>query len=251
MKKNKNKNEMTAQQHMHELKMRIVACAVAIIAVFIISLTKYSTITKLIMSIGENAGFKFIYCAPQDAMLVAIKISMTIAIIATTPIIIMELVAFINPIFEKKKKIMIISTAIMATCLFFAGIAFAIYVILPMAIRFMYNAGQEIGISSEVAISQYMSLVVSIAISMGIVSELPIVCIMLNRAGILSINMMKKLQKVVAIISLIVSAIITPPDVVSQILVAVPLIVLYEASIVVCAICSRKRVKQTLSASMQ
>ena len=111
------------------------------------------------------------------------------------------------------------------------GVAFSYFLIVPLALNFFgsYHVSSEV--VNQIALGSYISMVVTVTISIGVVFELPVVLFFLTKAGLISIDFLKKNRKYMLVIVLVMSAIITPPDVFSQVMVTVPLMILYEFSI--------------------
>jgi len=157
--------------------------------------------------------------------------SITAGFILSFPIILWELWKFISPaLYDKEKKNAKLFLAI-SSFLFFLGVLFGYFIITPMSINFL--AGYQVSkqIHNDIDLDSYISLIRSTTLSCGLVFELPIVMFFLSKLGLVTPTFLRKYRKYAIVIILIIAAIVTPPDVVSQIVVSIPLLILYEISI--------------------
>ncbi|WP_339634917.1 twin-arginine translocase subunit TatC, partial [Bizionia echini] len=146
----------------------------------------------------------------------------------------------LNPNERKHSRGFIIITSL----LFFIGVLFGYYIVTPLSINFLgtYNVSSEI--SNEIDLSSYIALVRSSSLASGFVFELPIVIYFLTKIGLVTPQILKKYRKFALVIVLIISAIITPPDIASQVIVAIPILILYQISIYISKIVVRNQAKQ-------
>lgn len=158
-------------------------------------------------------------------------VSLVAGLIIAAPYIIWELWRFIMPALKPKEKNYSRGAVFFSSALFIAGVSFAYFLIVPLTINFLgtYQVSPEV--PNQIQLNSYISTVVSVTIAVGIVFELPILVFFLTKVGIITPMFMRKNRKFMLIIVLVLSAIITPPDVFSQVLVCIPLIGLYELSI--------------------
>ncbi|MCX6312565.1 MAG: twin-arginine translocase subunit TatC [Bacteroidetes bacterium] len=171
--------------------------------------------------------------------------SVVAGLVLAFPYILWELWRFIKPALKEKESKAATGFIIYATMLFLAGILFGYYVVTPMAIYFLGNYQVDPSIQNNFSIDSYISVVTTLVLLMGLVFELPILVYFLARFGIITAAFMSKYRKYAIIIILIVAAVITPTtDIFTQMLVAVPLYVLFEASIIVA-----KRVEKNRAAN--
>lgn len=172
--------------------------------------------------------------------------AITAGFILAFPFILWEFWKFISPaLYDKEKKyavLFIITTSI----LFFIGVIFGHYLITPLSLNFLGNYRISALVKNDIDLDSYLSLVKTTAISCGLVFELPIVMYFLAKIGLVSANFLRTYRRYAYVIILIIAAIVTPPDVVSQMIVTIPLVILYETSIFIAARMDRKRAKQKL-----
>jgi len=158
-------------------------------------------------------------------------VSIIAGVIIAAPYVIWELWRFIMPALKPNEKKYSGGAVFASSLLFFSGVLFAYYLIVPLTINFLgtYQVSQDV--PNQIHLNSYISTVVSVTLAVGIVFELPILVYFLTKVGILTPTFMRKNRKIMFIIVLVLSAIITPPDIFSQVLVCIPLIGLYELSI--------------------
>ena len=158
-------------------------------------------------------------------------ISIVAGFILAFPYILWEIWRFIQPAMYDKEKAYSKGGVFISTLLFLTGILFSFFLIVPLTVNFLGTYQVSQSVANQISLSSYISTVVSVTFAVGIVFELPILVYFLTKVGVLTPDFLKKNRKYMFVILLILSAIITPPDMFSQVLVVVPLIVLYEFSI--------------------
>ncbi len=158
-------------------------------------------------------------------------ISFIAGLVLAMPYIVFEIWRFVLPALHPNEKKYARGAVFVISSLFLLGVVFGYFIIVPLTINFFgtYQVSEQI--SNQIHLSSYISSLVSVVVGAGIVFELPVLVYFLTRIGIVSPAFLKKNRKVMLVIILTLSAIITPPDVFSQILVSIPLLLLYEASI--------------------
>ena len=129
---------------------------------------------------------------------------------------------------------------IAGTLCFVAGVAFARFISLPFVLRFLIQFTGEVDVSASISIQQYVGFLMTVFVVFGLVFELPVVSVLLTALGLIRPELLVKGRKVMIVIIFFIAAVITPPDVVSQVMVALPMIALYEFSILLSRLVSRK-----------
>ena len=171
-----------------------------------------------------------------------IKVSFILGLIIAFPYLLWELWRFVKPALHIKTRVSVISTMFFISLLFLIGVLFGYYVITPLTINFLSNYSVSGELTNQIDFQSYISIVLTLAFSTGLVFELPILIYFLTKIGVVNANFLKKQRKIAIVVSFILSAIITPPDAFSQILVAIPLIFLYELSIGIAKRVEKKRI---------
>ncbi|WP_207759855.1 twin-arginine translocase subunit TatC [Flavobacterium cyanobacteriorum] len=170
--------------------------------------------------------------------------SITAGFILAFPFILWEFWKFISPaLYDREKKyavVFIITTSI----LFFIGVLFGHYLITPLSLNFLGNYKISDVVKNDIDLDSYLSLVKTTAVSCGLVFEMPVIMYFLAKIGLVSAGFLRNYRRYAYVIILIIAAIVTPPDVVSQLIVTIPLVILYEVSILIAARMNKKRLKE-------
>ncbi len=189
----------------------------------------------------ENFNLKLINIKMAGQFLIHLYISIFAGIIVAIPYIIWEIWRFIKPALYKQEQNYTQGAVFWSSFLFLLGVSFSYFVIVPLAIMFLGTYNVSPTVENQISLNSYISTVVSLTFAVGLVFEMPIFVFFLTKVGILTPDFMRKNRKAMIVIVLILSAIITPADVFSQILVAIPLLGLYEISILISKRVYRKR----------
>jgi sec-independent protein translocase protein TatC len=210
------------QRHIRDIKRRLLIVG-ATISVFFVVAFSYSSI--LIDWFKRPFEDDLIFYAPAEALFASIKISFMAAIIASVPMILYQFWKFIEPALLKKEQRW-------AVPLFFLGLAFCNLVILPLVINFFVTFGMDRAITPELAVGTYVDFNVKFLLAFGFAFEIPLVISLLARAGVIQASVLIQFRKHAALVALILSAVITPDATMfTMLLMAVPLIILYEIGI--------------------
>lgn len=173
--------------------------------------------------------------------------AITAGFIVAFPYILWLLWRFISPALYDKEKRYAISFMISTSILFFLGVLFGHYIITPLSLNFLGNYKISDVVDKNVDLASYISLVKTNAISCGLVFELPIIIYFLAKLGLVTAVFLRKYRRYAYVIILILAAIVTPPDVVSQMIVTIPLIILFEVSIFIAGRINKKKEKEALA----
>ena len=168
--------------------------------------------------------------------------------ILSFPYILFEIWKFISPALYEKEKKYAASFIIVSSLLFFIGVLFGYYLIAPLSVQFFASYIVSPEISNSIDIDSYMSLMKTSAIASGLLFELPIIIFFLTKIGLVTPEFLRKYRKYTLVVVLIVAAVITPPDVLSQIIVTIPIMILYEASILISVLVVKNQEKEKLKA---
>lgn len=235
-------NNMTIAEHLRELKSRVFKVVFTFLAVFILCYVKCGDLLDAVLNIGQQVGYVIVYISPSEVLLQQIYVASTFAFFITCPILVYEIVVFITPVFDKKyMKYDLLAYGCFAIAMFCAGVLFAYKVLLPFMYNFLFEIGIDSGIKANISLEKYISAFLTLIKCLGIIFEMPIICLLLTKVGILTPEKMKKFRRIVIVIIFVISAIITPPDIVSQLVVAVPMIGLYQISILICKFVKKER----------
>lgn len=250
MSKQKGKNaekEMALSGHLKELRNRIMVCVLCLVVTFVVCLTYAPQIVEFLTDMGKEYGYSYVYIAPQELLMQYFSISLLAAVCVTFPVIVYQVWAFIRPGLKKKENLLFILAVSFGLLCFLAGVYFAYKVMLPFMLQFLIGVSVGTDISAAITVGNYIAFLLTMFVVFGLVFELPVVAVMLTQLGILKVEWMKKGTRVMIVVIFFLAAVITPPDVVSQVMVAVPMIGLYEVSILISAILMKFKKKKTAS----
>ncbi|MCU9602504.1 twin-arginine translocase subunit TatC [Caldibacillus kokeshiiformis] len=243
-------NKMTVQDHIAELRRRLISTICFFILAFvggfflteplIIYLQQTNTATRL-----ELNTFRL-----TDPLKVYFQITFLIACVFTAPFILYQLWAFISPGLYKKERKITLTYIPISILLFLGGISFAYFILFPFLVDFMFHLNAQMELNAVIGINEYFEFLFQITIPFGLLFQLPVIILFLTRLGIITPSFLSKVRKYAYFILLILAALITPPDIMSHIMVTIPLFVLYEISILISKMAYRKieKVEQVRSA---
>ena len=225
--------------HLKELRNRLAVVGIVFFVVACLTLTKADVFVEALMSMAKatDAGnlYSFVAIAPQEKLIQYFRVSIVAAIIVTIPLALYEIWAFAKPGLKKTEYRFFGFALLFGLVMFCVGAAFAYKVTLPFMLNFLATVGDTenaaIVITSNISVESYITFVLTIFIIFGCVFEMPLLSVILSKLGIASQDLMRKGRGIAIVIIFVIAAIITPPDIVSQILVAVPMVLLYELSI--------------------
>jgi sec-independent protein translocase protein TatC len=229
-------SEMPFLDHLEELRIRLIK---SIAAVLVFSIAAFVFSERIMNLLAKPVG-KVYFMAPTEAFMVQIKISLVIGIMGAAPILIYQLWMFVLPgLYEKEVK-MVFPIVIASTLFFYGGGAFCLFYVIPIALNFLMKFGGE-NLEPLISVSEYFVFVTRMVLAFAIVFELPVVSYFLGRVGILTHKFMAKGRRYAIVLILVLSALLTPPDIFSQVALAAPLYLLYELSILVVYLTGRRR----------
>ena len=233
--------EMSFLDHLEELRWRLIYAAIGIVIGAIVAWIFIDPLVDVILlKPARDAGAELQNLRPFGQLFLFVQVAIIIGVVASLPNLFYQLWKFISPALKKNERKYILSIVIFSSLCFLAGIAFAYFVMLPLAMKFAAQFGTE-AIKNEFAIDEYMSIIISVMLAAGCVFELPMVSFFLSKLGILTPAFMKKYRRHAIVIILVLAAVLTPgADPVSQVILAVPLVLLYELSIFISKISVKK-----------
>jgi sec-independent protein translocase protein TatC len=234
---------MGFMEHVVELKKRLVVVAVFFAVAFVFGMFVAKPLIVYFEHAPTAQPFTLNAFRVTDPMFIYLEFALIVAIVLTAPLFLYELWAFISPgLYEHERRITLAYIPI-TVLLFFAGVAFSYFVLFPYVIHFMIELSKDMDIQQTIGIHQYFTFLLQITIPFGFVFQLPMLAMFLTRLGVINPRFLRKIRKYAYFVLLVVAGLITPPDVVSQLIVMAPLVVLYEISIVVSGFAYRKAVK--------
>lgn len=219
-------NQLTLVEHLAEFRRRLIICFVSI---FLCSLLCYTVIKRILDLLVKPVG-KLVFIAPQEAFVTYLELSLIAGIFLALPMILYQVWCFISVGLRQNEKKYILLYGPFSLILFFGGASFAYFIILPLGIKFLLGFATDT-LQPMISISRYVSFAGMLLLAFGVVFELPVVIMFLTKIKLVSPKLLREKRKYALLLIFIVAAILTPPDVVTQLLMAGPLIILYEISI--------------------
>jgi len=241
--------------HLAELRQRLIHSFIFLIIFFVICYFFSEYIYGFLVDPfaqavkDDNSNRRLIFTALQETFLTYLKVSFFTAFFVTCPYILMQIWKFVAPGLYKHEKKAIMPYLILTPILFFLGGMLVYYLIMPLAIKFFLSfestgASTNLPIQLEAKVNEYLSLIMKLIFAFGISFQLPVVLSLLARIGVVDSNFLRTRRKYVVVIIFAAAAILTPPDPITQIGLAIPLLILYELSIFSVNLIEKKKLEQ-------
>ena len=252
----KSDNESGFVSHLTELRKRLINSFIFLFLFFIICYFfaehLYGFLVDPFAKAVKDDGSqrRLIFTALQETFLTYLKVSFFAAFFITCPFILIQIWKFIAPGLYKHEKIAIIPYLILTPVLFFLGGMLVYYLIMPLAIKFFLSFEStgyttNLPIQLEAKVNEYLSLIMKLIFAFGLSFQLPVILSLLARVGVVDSKFLKERRKYVVVIIFAAAAILTPPDPITQIGLAIPLLILYELSIFSVKFIKNKNLKKT------
>lgn len=230
-------------EHLEELRKRLITCFIAVGVGFILAYgfkeKLFEILTYPLVSVMKT-GDKMIYTAIAEAFFTYMKVSFIAGVGLASPVIVYQFWMFVAPGLYEKERRLVIPIVFLTTVFFVGGALFGYFIVFPVGFEYLLSFGTEI-IKPMLSMREYLGFASTMLLAFGLVFELPILITFLAKLGVVTVPFLRKNRKYAILINFIVAAILTPsPDAVSQILMAVPLMFLYEISIFGAKIFGRK-----------
>ena len=227
--------KMTLMQHFSELRRRILWCALIFVFAFCLGwvVAPYVELyfTYPLLSVWNDA--ELLYTGISDGLMIQFSLATLVALLITVPVVMWHIWAYVAPGLHKNEKQFLIPIFLLSPILFITGAAFAFYVLFPVVFEFFLelNDSAMVPVVFLPAISGYLAFSIGMLKIFGIAFQMPLVLVGLNRIGILPKEAVIKSRRYVIVFVFVAAAMLTPPDVVSQILLAIPMLLLFEISL--------------------
>lgn len=236
------KEEMTFVQHLIELRDKLLHSVIAILIIFIgifpFANEVYGFIAAPIISVLPS-GTNIIAIGVISPFLTPLKMALIFAVYLAMPYLLYQIWSFIAPALYKHERQMIVPLIVSSTILFYAGILFSFYVVFPVIFGFLSSVGPSI-VDFTPDIQYYLDFVLKVSFAFGVAFEVPIATILLIMFNITTIEKLKNNRPYVIIGAFILGMLLTPPDIISQVLIAIPMWLLFEAGLIFAPMFKRK-----------
>lgn len=252
-------SRMSLMDHLVELRRRLIYSVAGLLIAFFVcygfSAHIYEFLTgPLEAAYGDLSDRRMIFTAPQEAFFTYIKVSFWAAVLVAFPIIAMQIWMFVAPGLYKNERKAFLPFLAATPVLFLMGMALVYYFVLPTVLTFFLTfeqtgAGESLPIVMETKVAEYLSLVMALIFAFGVAFQLPVLLTLLGKVGIISAQGLASKRRHAIVLMFVIAAVLTPPDVISQVSLAVPLIILYEVSIQIVRLMERKRDKEAAALS--
>jgi sec-independent protein translocase protein TatC len=228
---------MTVAGHLTELRQRLFW---SVLVFVVVSVVCFVFIQKFVdVALALSPDFQFVYLSPSELMTSYMKLALVLGLVLSSPFILWQIWSFVQPGLTKAESRSALSAVVAGFVCFLVGAVFCFTVILPITLQFFYNFNGSKEITANISFNNYMNFVLGMLVAFGVVFEMPVLSFLLARLGLLKPEWLAAGRKYATLIIFFIAAVITPPDVVSQIMTALPMLALYELSIMV----SRKAFK--------
>jgi sec-independent protein translocase protein TatC len=236
--------------HLDELRKRLIVCAIAVGAGFVVSyIFSKHLFSFLILPLTKVLPDEstLIFTSLPEMFIAYIKVALIAGIILAVPVIFYELWMFVAPALYRGEKRYVVPFVVFSTILFVVGSLFGYFVVFPYGFKFFIGFATE-DIQALPSVKQYFSFAIRLLLAFGLVFEMPVAVLFLTKIGLITPESMKKYRKFSILGSFVLSAILTPPDVATQLMMALPIITLYELSILISRGVYRKKQKDSHAA---
>ncbi|MFC1824103.1 twin-arginine translocase subunit TatC [Thermodesulfobacteriota bacterium] len=230
--------------HLEELRKRLITCSIAVGIGFLISYFFSEKLFRiLIIPLKSNMpeGDRLIFTNLPEMFFAYIKTAFIAGIMLSAPLIFYQLWMFVAPGLYQKEKKLFMPFIFFSTLLFVGGALFGYFVVFPFGFKFFLGFANE-NVQALPTVKQYFSFAIKLLFAFGIVFELPVVIFFLSKMGLVTSELLKRKRKYAILLTFVLAAILTPPDVITQCMMAGPLIILYEIGIFVAWLAEKKKV---------
>jgi sec-independent protein translocase protein TatC len=236
--------------HLEELRSRLIRCFIAVAVGFVLSYVFKEQIFEILISplVGVmNPGDFLIYTNLPEAFFTFLKAAFISGLMLASPVILYQFWMFVAPGLYDREKRLVMPILFLSTLFFLGGALFGYFIVFPIGFDFFLSFASE-NIRPMPSMKEYLGFSSKLLLAFGLVFELPLVITFLARLGIVSVEKLKKFRKYAILLFFVGSAVLTPPDVVTQVFMAFPMMLLYEISIIGARIFGRKKQAQEADA---
>lgn len=219
--------EMTLEEHLVELRRRLLICLGTL---FVGSVIGWVAVPALLQRFAADVGRTFVFVSPAEAFSSHLKMALFVGLAMASPVILVQTWLFVLPALFPHEQKAARRYLVPSFTLFVIGIAFAYFAVYPIALRFLLGFGSE-QVLPYISVARFLTFFISVTLPFGLVFQFPVVLLVLVQIEMVSMDTLHQWRRVVYFVAFVVGAILTPPDVASQIMMAIPIIGLYELTL--------------------
>ncbi|MFB0972243.1 MAG: twin-arginine translocase subunit TatC [Neofamilia sp.] len=221
-------SDMPFVDHLEEFRKRLIIVLVAHVIVTLLAFSQSGAILKLLMEL--NPQMHLIFIEPSEIMIVYVEIALVMAVTLCSPLTIYHIWAFVAAgLFPNEKRLIKVALAL-GFVFFVLGVVFAYKIVVPMSLKFFTRIAID-EISAMISVKSYISFILSMLLAMGIVFNIPSFVYVATKLGVITPDTLKEYSKYLIVLIFIIAAVVTPPDVVSHMMMAIPMVALLQLSI--------------------
>lgn len=233
---------MSIIEHLGEFRRVLI---VSFLSIIIASFASYFLWGEKLLDLAtdplKNYDLSLVYITMPEAFITKVKISLVAGVVVASPIVLWQIWSYIVPALHKNERRAVLTVFPASLALFVLGVMFAYFVVFRFAANFLLLVAGE-GLTAMISVSRYVSFLLAFLLPFGIIFQMPLIVLFLTRVGILSPSYLVKHRKMIIVLSFVLGAILTPPDIISQVFMAGALIGLYEVSIFVSRLVKPKKI---------
>lgn len=234
-------NEMPLLDHLSELRKRLTVVVAVNVVVAMLIFNIAGRVMDYLLAI--NPGMQLVYISPSELLLVYIQISFIASFILCSPITLYEIWAFLEKGLYKREKIYVLVSLFFGLIFFAVGVLFCYKMVLPLTLQFFVRIAID-EVSAMISVKSYANFINIMLVSFGVVFEMPVIIFLLTKLNIMKPEFLKKNRGVIIVAIFVFAAIITPPDIISQTMLAIPMILLLQLSIFISVIVDKSNKKK-------
>ena len=227
---------MSLMEHLGELRSRLVKCVLVMLFFFCLTIPFAKQIINYLkqplLNAVSDANLNLHFTGPFDAFIATIKVSILVSVVVSCPVWIFQIWRFVEPALYEKEKKWVVPFSMISILLFLFGVCFSYFLVVPMALQFLLGLGVEIA-APIITIKDYLSMLMLMIFGFGMVFETPVILVLMGLLGVVNASLLAKYRGIILVCIFVVGALLTPPDPISQLAMAVPLYLMFEASIII------------------
>lgn len=236
--------EMPLFEHLGELRTALIRSILAVFICFVLAVSFSTPILQFLkqplMDALPESSRQLYFTGPMDVFMASLNVGLLTAVIFGAPVWTYQFWRFIEPALYPSERRYVVPFALASMLLFFAGLAFCYYIMLPMSLKVMLTSALDVG-SPMITINDYLALISVLGLCFGLVFETPVVLVLLAMLGLIDAEMLAQQRRLIIVGILVIAAILTPPDPISQVIMAVPMYIMFEISVVIIRLIGKRQ----------